>query len=100
MKEVIQLITVAVIALFMQSCKTNGYVAVRPASIETVRPVRPGVNHVWVDGDWRWDRQTRHYNWHSGYWHAPYRGHIYTPGRWQTTERGHRWVAGRWRRQQ
>lgn len=33
------------------------------------RPLRPTVQHVWIEGQWAWDGYR--YNWQPGYWRAP-----------------------------
>lgn len=49
-----------------------------PLRVERIGVARPG--HVWVGGNWRWDRGR--YIWGAGYW-APARvGYRHERGRW------------------
>jgi hypothetical protein len=96
MKKLIILMPLMGIALFFNAC-APAYVDTVPTYRETPKPQRPTVNHVWVNDDWRWQRQNRTYIQRNGYWSTPSRGRAYVPGYWQTKPRGHRWVSGRWR---
>jgi hypothetical protein len=74
-----------------------GYVSQEPTYVEVQRPLRPGVTHVWRDGDWVYSRRNRTYVRQNGFWVTPTRGRTYEPGHWHVNSRGHRWVSGRWR---
>lgn len=95
MKKLILLISMAVVAICFSSCAPQ-YVAVEPTYVEDVRPPRPSENHVWVEGDWVWRRQTHDYVRKGGYWDTPRRGRTYKPGHWTTNRRGHSWKMGEW----
>ena len=82
----------------MNSCATTGYVSEEPAYVEYSRPVRPSNLHIWIDGDWIYNRHTQNYVRGNGYWQLPRQGRTYISGSWQTTPQGHRWQSGHWQR--
>ena len=98
LKKVVYIISLAGFALFFTACM-GGYVATEPNYTESERPEAPSNLHVWVDGDWAWNRQTQVYVKNPGYWSRPNPGRTYVSGHWQTSSRGHSWVKGCWQRQ-
>ncbi len=96
MKKLIFLISLIALTTLFNACKP-AYVSVRPTYIETIRPFRPSNDHIWVDGNWVWNKNARIYNHNNGYWIKPNRGCTYAPGQWKTSRRGDHWVSGRWR---
>ena len=98
MKKFIFLISLAGIVLLLNSCTTSGYVASEPNYVEYSRPARPSDLHVWIDGDWVWNRQSNGYIRNSGHWQKPSRGRVYVSGNWEVTPQGHRWKSGHWQR--
>jgi hypothetical protein len=90
--------SMAGIGLFLNSCM-EGYVATQPTYVEYSRPQRPSELHVWVDGDWAYNRSTRVYVQKNGYWQQPRQNRTYVSGHWQSSPRGHYWVSGRYQRQ-
>ena len=99
MTKFIFLISFVGMLLFLDSCSTTGYVATEPEYVEYARPARPSDLHVWIDGDWVWNRQTSGYVRQNGYWQIPSRGRTYISGSWQTSPQGYRWESGHWERQ-
>ncbi|HUX85289.1 MAG TPA: YXWGXW repeat-containing protein [Chitinophagaceae bacterium] len=81
--------------LFGGCMVSGGFVTSRPADITYVRPVAPGTDYVWIDGDWYWAGGA--YVWHEGHWAKPRGGRAWVPGRWQSANRGWRWRKGHWR---
>jgi hypothetical protein len=73
------------------------YVRTQPTYEEGFRPPRPGNNHVWVDGNWIYNRPSRAYNHSNGFWAVPNRGRKYQSGQWRNNSRGFYWTPGRWR---
>jgi hypothetical protein len=77
----------------------NAWVVIRvapPAPRHEVIITRPGPNHVWVPGYWRWSG--REYGWVGGVWQLPPRPHaVWVPGHYRRVRGGHVWVEGRWR---
>ena len=98
MKKIYFLASLAGILLLMSSCSTQGYVSSEPTYTESVRPQRPSSMHVWIDGDWVFNRQSRVYVHQNGYWQKPGRGRTYISGSWQSTPQGLRWQTGHWQR--
>lgn len=84
------------ILLFMAGCGPS-YVVVgtRPVAPVYARPIAPGPNYIWVEGEWI--RSGRGYVYNRGYWAPPRaRYHRYIPGHWQQRRNGWFWVRGRW----
>ncbi|MBK7171940.1 MAG: YXWGXW repeat-containing protein [Bacteroidales bacterium] len=86
-----------IIGLFFNSC-TTGYVATEPAQVEYSRPVRPSELHVWIDGDWKYNRQNHTYIQRNGYWNKPVPSRTWVAGYWQSSHRGQYWIPGHWQR--
>ena len=97
MKKVICIGSLAGIGLLFNSCAA-GYVATVPVYNEYSRPQRPSDLHIWIDGNWVFNRQTRVYVQRNGYWQKPHQNQIYVSGHWQSTPRGHQWVSGKWQK--
>jgi hypothetical protein len=98
LKKFVYLASLAGMGLFLHSCMA-GYVATEPTYMEVSRPPRPSDNHVWINGDWSWNRQTRVYVQKDGYWDRPDQGRTLVSGHWQTTSRGHAWVPSHYEKQ-
>lgn len=96
MKKFIFLSGLMVMALFFNNCGPS-YVSAEPTYIEEARPPRPTNTHIWVDGNWVWNRNAHTYVRRNGYWVVPNRGRAFVPGHWAVKRRGHYWVPGRWR---
>ena len=98
LKKIIILTSLAGIGLFFNAC-TAGYVATEPTYVEYSRPQQPSTYHVWIDGDWVYNRQTHAYVQHNGSWQRPVQGRSYQSGHWQSTPKGHQWSQGHWQKQ-
>jgi hypothetical protein len=98
MKKIIYLISLAIVALFLDSCFA-GYVASEPTYVEYSRPERPSSQHIWIDGDWGWNNSTHVYVQKAGYWDRPRQGQSFVSGHWQTTPKGKSWSKGHWQKQ-
>ena len=98
LKKVVYIASLAGFALILNACM-GGYVATEPSYHEGVRPSAPSNTHIWIGGDWNWNRQSRTYVQREGYWSKPVQGKTYVNGHWQASSRGHSWVSGRWQRQ-
>lgn len=72
-------------------------VRIRPnAPVVKVRPASPSATHVWVSGEWRWNRG--HYEYADGYWASPEPGkHRWVEGRWKNKGGGWIWIPGHWK---
>ncbi len=78
------------------SCGQSRYVvSERPNAPYYRRPLAPGPNYMWLDGDWMW--RTNHYVYRQGYWAAPRYNRRWEAGRWQQNNRGWQWQRGNWR---
>ena len=98
MKKLVFLISMAGILLLINSCSTTGYVASEPAYVEYSRPAPPSNLHVWIDGDWEYNRSSRIYVQKNGYWSKPNPGRVYQSGHWQSTPKGKYWSKGQWKK--
>ena len=76
-------------------CAVDGYVATQPADVYYERPVAPGPDYVWIEGDWVWTGGA--YRWHNGYWGHPRGGRSWERGHWDHDGRGYHWNRGHWR---
>lgn len=83
--------------MFLTGCM-GGYVASEPAYVQYDRPVRPSESHIWIDGDWGWNRQTHVYVQKAGYWDKPRQGQKYVAGHWNSTNKGKSWSNGGWQK--
>lgn len=95
MKKLIYLTSLVGLGLFVNSCSL-GYVATEPVYVESVRPPRPSNLHIWIDGDYVYNRQSRAYVRNAGYWERPSQNRTYVTGRWQSNQHGKYWEKGRW----
>jgi hypothetical protein len=98
-KKVFYLSGLVGVGLLLKSCMP-GYVGSEPSYVEGTRPSQPSSLHVWVDGDWSYNRQNRAYVHNNGYWSQPRQGHTYVTGHWQSGPKGHSWTKGRWQKEE
>ena len=96
-KKFICVAGLAGMGLLMNAC-TTGYVATEPVYVEQARPPQPSNLHIWIDGDWVYNRQSRLYVRHEGYWERPTPNRTYVTGHWQTTPHGQHWLKGHYQR--
>ena len=87
------------LSLFFASALNAAHVVIRiapPVPRHEVIITRPGPNHVWVPGYWRWSG--REYVWVGGVWQLPPRARaVWVPGHYRRVEGGHVWIEGHWR---
>lgn len=95
--RLIYIASLAAIAFIFYAC-TGSYVATEPTYTENVRPQAPSNLHVWINGEWTWNRQTQGYVQRDGYWSKPSRNRTYVAGHWRVSPRGHVWIPGHWQR--
>ncbi len=94
MKKLLLIIGIAA-SLGITGCAVDGYVETQPGEVVYERPVAPGPDYVWIDGDWVWSGGR--YVWHNGYWSHPRPGRTWVGGSWSRTGRGYHWNRGHWR---
>ena len=84
------------ILIFLAGCEPSlAVVRTQPEPPVYVRPVAPGGNYVWVDGEWI--RRGHGYRYRQGYWAAPRPSyHRYITEHWQQKRQGWHWIPGRW----
>lgn len=101
MKNLVRWVLCAAFAasLFAASPASAARVIIRvapPAPRHEVIITRPGPNHVWVPGYWRWSG--RDYVWVGGVWQLPPRPRaVWVPGHYRRVPGGHVWIEGHWR---
>lgn len=73
-------------------------VRVKPVArkVVVVKPARPSAAHVWIDGQWKWNRKKKEYVWIKGHWVKRKAGKKWVPGHWQKVRRGYKWIPGHW----
>ncbi len=60
-----------------------------------VRPVRPFIGAIWIDGHWHYRGD---WTWVPGHWKKPPRaGVVWAPGHWKKTPWGWKRARGHWR---
>jgi hypothetical protein len=98
LKKGIYLTGLVCAAFFFHACMV-GYAETEPVYVESVRPAAPSSVHVWIDGDWAYNRHTHGYVRNQGYWVKPAPNKTYVQGHWQAHPQGHTWTRGHWQRQ-
>jgi hypothetical protein len=93
MNKTLLIIAIAA-SLALTGCTVDGYVASQPGDVYYARPVAPGPDYIWIDGDWVWTGGR--YTWHNGYWGRPRGGRVWVGGRWDHDGRGYHWNRGHW----
>jgi hypothetical protein len=81
---------------FLVNYCSLGYIASEPVYYENVRPARPSDLHIWIDGDWSYNRQSQAYVQSTGYWVKSDPNRTYISGSWQSNQHGKYWNKGHW----
>jgi len=86
-----------ILLIFIAGCGPSAViVSTRPQPPVYVRPVAPGGNYVWIEGEWI--RSGHGYIYRQGYWDLRRSRHYqYAQGHWQQRRNGWFWVPGHWR---
>lgn len=88
------LIVASVITI--ESCGPSSLtISARPERPYYARPIAPGPDYVWIEGDWR-IRNGRYY-WSNGHWARSGR-RIWIEGSWEPRNNGWYWRRGHWNR--
>jgi hypothetical protein len=95
MKKSLLIIAIAGSLFGLSSCTVDGYVETAPGDVVYTRPVAPGPDYIWIDGDWVWGGGR--YSWHEGHWDHPRAGRSWERGHWEHGDRGYHWNRGHWR---
>jgi hypothetical protein len=82
------------LAFAEMGCEGEAYVTEQPAEVVYTRPVAPGPDYIWIEGDWYWGGGR--YVWRNGYWGHPRGGRVWVRGNWMHTNRGYHWNRGHW----
>ncbi|HVU98757.1 MAG TPA: hypothetical protein VHE34_26225 [Puia sp.] len=95
-KQLLLAIAIAGSLMGLTGCAVDGYVETQPADVVYTRPVAPGPDYIWIEGDWIYSGGR--YNWHPGYWRRGRPGRAWVGGSWSHTPHGYHWNRGHWRR--
>lgn len=83
------------LAMFgLVSCEGSYVVSSRPEPPMYNRPISPGPDYVWIDGDWYYSGGE--YRWREGYWGRPRTNRVWISGSWEQRRNGWYWRRGRW----
>ena len=76
-------------------------VKVRPTPPKNivVKPAKVYKNKVWIEGHWKWNKQTRDYRWVKGHWAKKRPRSVWVTGKWQKVPAGWKYIPGHWSRQ-
>ena len=74
------------------------FVRIRPIAPVIIAPPIPSPRHIWIPGEWRWNKRRGEYVWREGHWLVPKPGREWIPGFWEDGRDGSRWIPGHWRR--
>ncbi len=83
----------------MQDVYSQMIVAVKPsrAKVVVVKPARPDIQHVWVDGHWKWSKKRQRYVWVNGQWaKKPRNKSRWISGHWKKVRGGWTYLPGHW----
>jgi len=95
MKKSIFIVFAIVCTFTFTSCSSSRYiVSERLNEPYYQRPIQPGTDYVWVDGEWNW--RHRHYEHQRGFWAAPRNNRHWVAGQWLASGRGWKWQHGNW----
>ncbi len=96
MKRLFVILSFVAGTIVFNSCGPSRYtVTEQPVAPVYERPVSPGAEYVWVDGDWRWSGGKYVYS--NGYWERPRANRTWTTGTWVQTNKGYYWRKGTWK---
>ena len=94
MKKHVWLILFVVFMISIAGRAVHGVVAERPGDVVYDRPIAPGLDYIWISGDWVWPGGR--YAWHAGRWERRREGRVWHEGHWNQHGRGWRWERGHW----
>jgi hypothetical protein len=98
LKQIAYVTGLAGILFCFNGCFSTGYVTTEPVYVQHSRPAQPSTLHVWIDGDWGWNRSNKNYVQRNGYWKKPSQNKTYVTGSWKVTPKGHAWSKGHWKK--
>jgi hypothetical protein len=95
MKKIAFFVLIGFMAAIIASCVISAPRVGPPPPRSEVMPAKPGPNHVWIGGYWKWSGNK--YVWAPGHWTKAKLGKSWVPGHWE--KRGPHWVwkKGHWR---
>ena len=82
-------------SISLMSCSGGAFVVTtRPEPPIYTRPIAPGADYIWIDGDWIYSGGR--YVWHEGHWDRSRPNRQWQPGSWQQRGNGYAWRRGGW----
>lgn len=94
MKKVLLAALAFATTIIVESCEPSEItVGTRLQQPYYTRPISPGQDYVWIDGDW--GVRHHHYYWMEGRWERP-GTHIWISGSWESRPSGWYWRRGHW----
>lgn len=92
------LILLVVFPLLTAGCATKTvYINKQPPQRKLeIKTAKPTVNHIWVEGHWKWSKLKTEYVWKQGYWKNKKQNKVWVSGHWKKTPRGWLWIHGYW----
>ena len=95
MKKLLVICGLISTSLVFYACgPTELTVSNRPTPPYYVRPVSPGSDYVWIEGDWV--VRGGNYHWREGHW-ARSRDRVWVAGSWESRGDTWYWRRGHWR---
>jgi hypothetical protein len=95
MKKILEIIIPLMLIISVASCgPSEVIVSERPVEPVYERPVAPGPDYVWVDGEWY--SSGGRYAYRNGYWVKPHHSQTWQRGEWQQKGNGWYWHKGHW----
>ena len=95
MKKHFLIVAMVTMTFALVSCEGTYVVSTRPDHPIYDRPVAPGPDYIWIEGDWIFEGG--HYVWHKGYWSRPRGNRHWQEGHWEGKNNGWHWKRGHWK---
>jgi hypothetical protein len=99
-KKGIIIIAVFVLGLLgMNNASAQVVVKVKPVNTKVVKvkkAPRPGINYIYIEGHWKWNKKLKSYVWIDGKWAKRPGNKIWVSGHWRKVARGWKWIPGHW----
>ena len=93
------LITIVAVSLLWSVSNAQVVVKHKPKAPKAIKekPAKPDAKHVWVAGEWKFNKTTKKYDWKEGHWFAPRPNTIWVSGHWKKVPEGFKWMHGQWK---
>ena len=95
MKKIAAVLLISFIFVLLAGCVVGHPRMAPPPLKKEVRSAKPGANHVWIPGHWKWSGGR--YVWASGHWTKTRPGKAWVKGHWKKKGPRYVWVPGHWK---